>query len=98
MGLSMSENHCTLPLIGSSCSGCVSSATFASFLLDAHSVMAQIVKRALSDGRTVRYDVRPRVDGTVRNKTFRLRKDANAYKRKAEGDELAGLVADPPGW
>ena len=59
--------------------------------------MAQIVRRLLGDGKTVRYDVRFRVDGVVRNKTFRLRGDADAYKRKVEGDELAGLIVDPRG-
>ena len=57
--------------------------------------MAQIVRRLLGDGKTVRYDVRFRVDGVVRNKTFRFRGDADAYKRKVEGDELAGLIVDP---
>lgn len=59
--------------------------------------MAQIVRRLLGDDKTVRYDVRFRVDGVVRNKTFRLRGDADAYKRKVEGDELAGLIVDPRG-
>jgi len=59
--------------------------------------MAQIVRRLLGDEKTVRYDVRFRVDGVVRNKTFRLRGDADAYKRKVEGDELAGLIVDPRG-
>jgi len=57
--------------------------------------MAQIVRRLLGDDKTVRYDVRFRVDGVVRNKTFRLRGEADAYKRKVEGDELAGLIVDP---
>jgi integrase len=59
--------------------------------------MAQIVRRLLGDDKTVRYDVRFRVDGVVRNKTFRLRGEADAYKRKVEGDELAGLIVDPRG-
>ena len=59
--------------------------------------MAHIVRRTLRDGKSVRYDVRFRVDGVVRNKTFQLRGDANAYKRKVESDELARLVVDPRG-
>jgi hypothetical protein len=59
--------------------------------------MAQIVRRTLGDGKTARYDVRLRVDSVVRNKTFRLRKDADSYKRKVEGEELAGQIVDPRG-
>lgn len=47
------------------------------------------------DGR--RYDVRYRVDGEVRMRTFWLRKDAESHKRKVEGDESAGLLIDPRG-
>ena len=45
----------------------------------------------------VRYDVRFRVNGTQRTKTFRTHEDAKAFRRKVEGDDLAGLVTDPKG-
>lgn len=55
--------------------------------------MASIVKRTTSAG--VRYDVRFRVNGEQRKKSFRRRADADAYRRTVEGDELAGAVVDP---
>lgn len=55
--------------------------------------MASIVKRTTTAG--VRYDVRFRVNGEQRKKSFRRRADADAYRRTVEGDELAGAVIDP---
>lgn len=57
--------------------------------------MASINKRATGDGP--RYDVRFRVDGEARMRTFKRRSDAEAYKRRVEGEELAGLIVDPRG-
>ena len=45
----------------------------------------------------IRYDVRFRVNGTQRTKTFRTYEDARSFRRKVESDELAGLVNDPKG-
>lgn len=55
--------------------------------------MATIARRTTSAG--VRYDVRFRVGGEQRKKSFRRRADADAYRRTVEGDELAGVVVDP---
>ena len=41
-----------------------------------------------------RYDVRYRSNWQQLTKTFRLRSDATAFKRKVDGDELAGLVTN----
>lgn len=58
--------------------------------------MAHIEKRTLADGSS-RYHVRYRVDGKARRKVFKRRADADAFRRKVEGEELAGLVVDPKG-
>ena len=42
-------------------------------------------------------DVRFRVNGNQRTKSFRTHEDAKAFRRKVDGDELAGLVNDPRG-
>ena len=55
--------------------------------------MASIRSRQTPNG--VRYDVRFRVNGIQRTKTFRTHEDAKSFRRKVEGDELAGLVNDP---
>jgi len=55
--------------------------------------VASIVKRTTSLG--VRYDVRFRVSGKQRKRSFRRRGDADAYRRTVEGDELSGVVVDP---
>src|SRR5580704_4274126 len=57
--------------------------------------MASIRSRQTPSG--VRYDVRFRVNGIQRTRTFRKHEDAKAFRRKVEGDELAGLVNDPSG-
>lgn len=57
--------------------------------------MASIAKRETKRGP--RYDVRWRVDGQSRTKTFARRADAESYKRRVEGEELAGLTIDPRG-
>jgi len=56
--------------------------------------MAQIAKRRSADG-TFRYDVRTRLAGRVVNKTFRRRKDADAYATTVEADRLRGISVDP---
>lgn len=56
--------------------------------------MAHIVnKRHTQNGR--RYDVKWRVQGKPRERTFRRRIDAEAWKRKIEGDEMGGVALDP---
>ncbi len=45
----------------------------------------------------IRHDVRFRVNGTQRTKTFRTYEDARSFRLKVEGDELAGLVNGPKG-
>ena len=57
--------------------------------------MATIRRRQTPSG--IRYDVRFRVNGIQRTRTFRTREDANGFRRKVEGEELAGLVNDPKG-
>jgi hypothetical protein len=62
---------------------------------EAHFV-AQISKRTTASGEA-RYDVRSRIGGRVVTKTFRRRKDANAYATVVEADKLRGIVMDPRG-
>jgi hypothetical protein len=57
--------------------------------------MASIERRESDEGP--RFDVRFRVDGEQRKRTFKRRLDAENYKRRVESDELAGLVIDPRG-
>ncbi len=57
--------------------------------------MANIRTRETASGP--RYDVKFKFNGRHRMKTFRTFDDAKAYKKKVEGDELAGLVVDPKG-
>jgi len=57
--------------------------------------MATIRRRQTPSG--TRYDVRFRVNGIQRTRTFRTREDANGFRRKMEGEDLAGLVNDPKG-
>ena len=54
--------------------------------------MSSIRVRQTSYGH--RYDVRYRSNGQQLTKTFRLSSDATAFKRKIDGDELAGLVTN----
>src|ERR1019366_6259628 len=56
--------------------------------------MAQIVKRTLGDGRTVQYDGRTRIGGRVVTRTFRRRKDADAYASTTEADKFRGVARD----
>lgn len=56
--------------------------------------MAQVVKRTTTDG-TVRYDVRTRIDGRVVTRTFKRRKDADAWANTTEADKLRGVAVDP---
>jgi len=55
--------------------------------------MAAITKRTTSEGALRRAWRLP--DGTQRKRTFKRRADADNYRRKVEGDDLAGLVIDP---
>jgi integrase len=57
--------------------------------------MARIYTRQVPTGP--RYDVRFKINGEHRTKTFLLWEDANRYKKKLEGNELSGLVIDPKG-
>jgi len=57
--------------------------------------MAQIVNCTLGDGKTVHYDVRTRIGGRVVTRTFKRRKDADAYASTTEADKLRGVVLDP---
>ncbi len=57
--------------------------------------MAQIKKRVTSCGE-YRYDVRWRLeDGGVRTRSFKTRREANAYATTVESDRLRGIVIDP---
>lgn len=57
--------------------------------------MANMRTRETKHGN--RYDVKYIVDGKHYTRTFRRLDDARSYRRKVEGDELAGLVVDPRG-
>jgi integrase len=57
--------------------------------------MAEIDARQTSDGP--RWDVRFRVNGVQRKKTFRRESDAKQYLNKVRADEISGLVMDPRG-
>jgi hypothetical protein len=57
--------------------------------------MAEIDERQTKDG--IRYDVRFRVNGNQRKKTFRVKKHATDYLKTLHGDEVRGLVLDPRG-
>lgn len=56
--------------------------------------MAQVSKRTTARGDS-RYDVRTRVAGRVVTRTFKRRKDADAYASTLEADKLRGVVVDP---
>ncbi len=56
--------------------------------------MAEIRKRRSADG-TFRYDVRTRIGERQVSKTFRRRKDADAYATTLEADRLRGISVDP---
>jgi integrase len=56
--------------------------------------MAHIVKRTTERGEN-RYDVRTRIGGRVVTRTFKRRKDADAYATTLESDKLRGVVIDP---
>jgi integrase len=58
------------------------------------SIVAQIVKRVTTDGEA-RYDVRVRIGGRVATKTFRRRRDADAFAATIESDRLRGTLPDP---
>jgi integrase len=53
-----------------------------------------ISRRTLSGGE-VRYDVRVRISGRVVTRSFRRRRDADAYLVRVESDRLDGLLVDP---
>ena len=55
--------------------------------------MAQISTRRTANG--VRYDVRTRIGRRVVTRTFKRRKDADAYANTVETDKLRGGVVDP---
>lgn len=55
--------------------------------------MAQISTRRTANG--VRYDVRTRIGRRVVSRTFKRRKDADAYASTVEADKLRGGVVDP---
>ena len=54
--------------------------------------MAHITKRTAAAGP--RYDVRWRASGEERKKSFKLRRDADAFRRRVESEELVGVVVD----
>ena len=56
--------------------------------------MAQIVKRTTEDGEA-RYDVRIHFGERVVTKTFRRRRDAEAFAAIAQANRLRGMLADP---
>src|SRR4051812_31357450 len=57
--------------------------------------MASVVKRSTADGEA-RYDVRYRlVSGQQRTRTFRRRRDADAFARQVEVDKTRVGVVDP---
>ena len=56
--------------------------------------MAQIIKRTTASGQS-RYDVRTRINGRVATRTFKRRKDADAYATTLDSDRLRGVVIDP---
>jgi integrase len=56
--------------------------------------VAQIKTRRTAAGE-VRYDVRVRIGGRVVSRTFKRRRDADAYVRTVEADRLRGLAVDP---
>lgn len=56
--------------------------------------MAQLIKRTTATGEN-RYDVRTRIGGRVVTRTFKRRKDADAYSSTIEADKLRGVVIDP---
>lgn len=56
--------------------------------------MAQIIKRTTATGEK-RYDVRTRIGDRVVTRTFKRRKDADAYSSTVETDKLRGVAVDP---
>jgi integrase len=54
----------------------------------------RITKRLTKNGE-VRYDCRVRIDGQIHNKTFKLRKDADAWLVQQRADQLSGVALDP---
>ncbi len=56
--------------------------------------MAHVQKRTLASGDT-RYDVRWRVNGKFRQRTFRRSADANTFLREVERHDLTGVSYDP---
>ena len=57
--------------------------------------MATVRTRNTPEGPS--YDVRDRANGKQWSRTFRTLEDARAYRKRVEGEELAGLVTDPTG-
>src|ERR1039458_5115644 len=55
---------------------------------------AAVLAAHLDNARTV-YDVRTRIGGRVVTRTFKRRKDADAYASTIEADKLRGVVVDP---
>jgi integrase len=55
---------------------------------------AAVLAGHLDSARTV-YDVRTRIGGRVVTRTFKRRKDADAYASTVEADKLRGVVVDP---
>jgi integrase len=55
---------------------------------------AAVLAAQLDSARTV-YDVRTRIGGRVVTRTFKRRKDADAYASTIEADKLRGVVMDP---
>ena len=55
--------------------------------------MASIERRTTTNDE-IRHTVRWRLHGRSKGHTFRRRSDAEAWKRKVEGDDLAGLQVD----
>lgn len=56
--------------------------------------MAQIIERTTAKGDP-RYDVRTRINGRLVTRTFKRRKDADAYATSVEAERLPGVARDP---
>lgn len=58
--------------------------------------MATVNRRGTTGGDW-RYDVRYRVNGRPVERAFKRRRDADAFRRRLEADELEGVLVDPRG-
>jgi len=53
------------------------------------------IERKQTKSDEIRFVVRWRMHGRSKERSFRRRSDAEAWKRKMEGDDLAGVLVDP---